>query len=308
MTLKNLACLAAGIAAGTMLIGAQAAWAQNGTIQGVVSDASGQPVVGAFVKVKNDEKRLTFMVISQERGQFSFKDLPVGTYRVQGVGNGMQSEWFPDVKVASGVDAKVGVSLNVKQGTALPPAWPQRIPEADVLKASKDAKDLPAGDGKELVAERCTSCHDVLRIVVKRSNEDDWSHTVERMRTRMAIALQPDLSQDENSKIVKYLVAHFGELQPYDANSRLPRTVMTGKALHYRAVTYALENTHAEPHDVAVDPKGNPWVSERAGKLGKLDMANLSFTEYDTPPGPASKDRQSSRQSADRFQGHPLGR
>ena len=76
------------------------------------------------------------------------------------------------------------------------------------------------------MAEKCTSCHNVLRIVVKRSNEDDWSHQVQRMRTRMAIALQPDLSQDENSRqIVKYLVAHFGELQPYDANSRLPRTV-----------------------------------------------------------------------------------
>ena len=102
MTLKNLACLAAGIAAGTMLIGAQAAWAQNGTIQGVVSDASGQPVVGAFVKVKNDEKRLTFMVISQERGQFSFKDLPVGTYRVQGVG-----QWHAE-RMVPGREGRVG--------------------------------------------------------------------------------------------------------------------------------------------------------------------------------------------------------
>src|SRR3954452_10014085 len=185
MTLKNLAYLAAGIAAGSMLIGAQAAWAQNGSIQGVVSDANGQPVVGAFVKVKNDEKRLTFMVISQERGQFSFADLPAGTYRVQGVGNGMQSEWFPDVKVGTGVDAKAGVSLNVKQGNALPPAWPQRIPEADVLKASKDPKDLPEGEGKLLVGQKCNLCHDLLRVVVKRSNKDHWAHTVERMRGQM---------------------------------------------------------------------------------------------------------------------------
>ncbi len=295
MTLKNVTRhLTLGIAAGTLLMGAQAVLAaDDGSIQGVVSDASGKPVVGAFVKVKNDERRLTFMVISQERGQFSVKDLPPGTYRVQGVGGGLQSEWFPDVKVSSGVDAKAGVSLTTKVGPALPPAWPQRIPEADVLKASKDAKDLPAGAGKELVAEKCSSCHNVLRIVVKRSNKDDWSHTVQRMRTRMAIALQPDLTQAENDSIVNYLTAHFGEVQPYDANSRLPRTLVTGKALHYRAVTYSLVNTHAEPHDVAVDPHGNAWVSERAGKLGKLDAKTLQFTEYDTPPGPAPKDRQS---------------
>jgi streptogramin lyase len=92
---------------------------------------------------------------------------------------------------------------------------------------------------------------------------------------------------------VSYLVKNFGEIQPYDANTRLPRTLMTGKAVQYRAVTYALVNTHAEPHDVAVDPKGNAWVSERAGKLGRLDTKTLEFVEFDTPPGPAPKDRQS---------------
>ncbi len=82
-------------------------------------------------------------------------------------------------------------------------------------------------------------------------------------------------------------------MQPYDANSRLPRTLLSGKAVSYRAVTYDLVNTHAEPHDVAADPQGNAWVSERAGKLGKFDPRALTFTERDTPPGPAAKDRQS---------------
>ena len=246
------------------------------------------------MKVKNDEKRLTFMVISQERGQFSFKDLPAGTYRVQGVGNGMQSEWFPDVKVASGVDAKAGVSLNVKQGTALPPAWPQRIPEADVLKASKDAKDLPAGDGKELVAEKCTSCHNVLRIVVKRSNEDDWSHTVQRMRTRMAIALQPDLSQDR-------------EQQDRQVSRRSLRRASAVRRQQPSAA-------HGDDRQGAALSRGDLQPREHARgaarRGGRSEGQSLGFRtrrqarqarhgdarrsrEYDTPPGPASKDRQS---------------
>jgi hypothetical protein len=63
--------LTAGIATGVLLIAAQPVWAaEAGTVQGVVSDASGKPVAGAFVKLKNDQKRLTFMVISREQGRF----------------------------------------------------------------------------------------------------------------------------------------------------------------------------------------------------------------------------------------------
>src|SRR5262249_44193394 len=152
---------------------------------------------GAFVKLKNDQRRLTFMVISKDRGQFEAKGLPPGQYRVQSVGPEFQSEWFNNVTVTVGGDAKVGLALTTKRGPSLAPAWPQRIPEADVLKASKDPKDLPEGDGKALVAEKCNSCHNLLRVVVKRSNADHWAHTVERMRTRMVALPMPDLTDAE---------------------------------------------------------------------------------------------------------------
>src|SRR6266568_1484436 len=235
--------LAAGIAAGALLIAAQsiAAAQDRGSVQGVVSDASGQPVAGAFVKLKNDQRRLTFMVVTQAQGRFEAKDLPPGTYQVQGVGAGYQSQWFNNVTVtAGGEGAKVGLSLGERQGPALAPAWPQRIPEADVLKASIDPKDLPEGDGKSLVAEKCNSCHDLRRVVVKRSSHDDWDHTVARMRTRMAVASVPDLSDQETTKIVDYLVRHFNEVQRFDANSRLPTALQSGKAVSYRVVTYDL--------------------------------------------------------------------
>ena len=40
----------------------------SGVVEGVVKDGSGQPLAGAFVKLKNPERRLTFMVISQAQG------------------------------------------------------------------------------------------------------------------------------------------------------------------------------------------------------------------------------------------------
>jgi len=179
--------LTAGTAAGAILLAAQsmATAQERGSIQGVVNDASGKPVAGAFVKLKNDARRLTFMVVSREQGQFEAKDLPPGQYRVQGIAGAHQSEWFANVGVSSGGSAKVGLSLSNQRGAMLPPAWPQRIPEAQV---DKVALELPEGDGKALVAEKCTSCHDLRRTVVKRSNRDHWAHTVARMRTRMSVA------------------------------------------------------------------------------------------------------------------------
>ena len=51
-----------GIATATALFAASSVQAadENGSVQGVVKDASGQPVAGAFVKLKNDARRLTF--------------------------------------------------------------------------------------------------------------------------------------------------------------------------------------------------------------------------------------------------------
>ncbi|HLX16366.1 MAG TPA: carboxypeptidase-like regulatory domain-containing protein, partial [Bradyrhizobium sp.] len=74
--------LAVGIATGAVLIAAQSVQAadERGSVQGVVKNASGQPVTGAFVKLKNAERRLTFMVPSQEAGHFEAKGLPVGQY------------------------------------------------------------------------------------------------------------------------------------------------------------------------------------------------------------------------------------
>ena len=56
MTLRNVTLnLAVGIAAGIVLIATQPVRAADdrGSVQGVVNDAAGKPVTGAFVKLKN---------------------------------------------------------------------------------------------------------------------------------------------------------------------------------------------------------------------------------------------------------------
>jgi virginiamycin B lyase len=280
--------LAAGAALCALATAARAA-DDRGVVQGVVSGAAGQPVAGAMVKLTNAERHLTFMVVSREQGRFDANDLPPGQYVVQGIGGGFESSKSAAVTVQGGKSATIDLALTNKLGAMLPPAWPQRIPEEQIKGVSLD---LPAGDGKDLVDARCTTCHDAQRIVVKRTTLPEWAHIIERMRGAMAIANIPDISNQEAATIANYLTVTFKADQSYDANSRLPRDLLTGRATKYRAVTYDLVNHFAEPHDVASDPQGNAWVAERAGKLGRFDPRTYEFIEVTPPPGPAAAHRQ----------------
>src|SRR6202158_5147697 len=274
------------------LCGQLASAAENSsTVEGVVQDASGKPVTGAFVKLKNNERHLEFMVITQAQGRYSASNLPAGQYVVQRVGGGYQSNAAAPVGVAEGKTAKVDLSLATKQGPMLPRAWPMKTPEAQMVTVSKD---LPEGAGKGIVATRCVTCHDTERFVGFHMPRDNWAFTVRRMRGRMRTAKIRDLTADEAKLAIDYLATSFPPTRPVDLNDRLPRTLLEGKALHYRAVQYDISDTSvgAEPHDVAVDPHGNGWVSQRTGKLGRLDPKTLEYTEVSIPAGVAADDGQ----------------
>jgi virginiamycin B lyase len=285
--------LAAVFATALFLLGAQRARAaeNNSSIEGVVQDASGKPVTGAFVKLKNNDRHLEFMVISQAQGHYTVSNLPAGKYVIQGVGGGFQSSLSAPVEVAEGKTAKQDLSLTARQGPALPRAWPMKTPEALMVTVSKE---LPEGDGKKLVAARCTTCHDTERFVGFHMPREDWAFTIRRMRARIRTAKIRDLSEDEAKLALDYLSTNFAPVRQTDLNDRLPRTLLEGKALHYRAVQYDIYDTSlgSEPHDVAVDPHGNGWVSQRSGKLGKLDPNTLEYSEVSLPPGVAAPDGQ----------------
>ena len=100
MTLQLVVVMLAAIA----LLCPQSIRAQDraGVLQGVIKNSSGAPVSGAFVKMKNDDRRLTFMVISQAQGRYSVNSIPEGKYVVQGIGGDYQSEPSSPVEVVAG--------------------------------------------------------------------------------------------------------------------------------------------------------------------------------------------------------------
>ena len=247
------------------------------------------------------------MVISRARAASRPKDLPPGTYRVQGVGGELQSEWFNNVTVgAGGEGAKVGLSLNDSRA-GVGAGMPQRIPEADVLKASKDAKDLPEGEGKSWSPKSATLPRPAAHRGQALRPRSLGPHRQPHAHPHGDGQHCPTLTS-EYHQIVNYLSSKFARSAALRCQQPAAARILTGKAVHYRAVTYDLVNTHAEPHDVAVDPNGNAWVAERAGKLGRFDPKTLEFAEIDPPPGPAAEGSAEPRQSADRRQGHHVGR
>lgn len=283
--------LAIGVAASALLLCAQSAHAvpNAGTLEGIVKNAAGQPVTGAYVKLKNTDGRLTFLVASQAGGKFTAGDLPPGQYTIQGIGGGFTSAVSAPVTVDSNKTAKSDVTLANKQGPVLAGAWPGRLPEEEHEKVSLT---LPAGAGKALVEEKCTSCHNDNRIVVKRSEAADWAFTIRRMRINLAAAGLPDLSEQDASTITKYLSDNYKPLTGTDENARFPRTLATGDGTKFRVVTYNLPRPYSEPHDIAVDPTGVAWAAERAGMLIRFDPKLLEFTERPIPAGIAAPDRQ----------------
>ncbi len=281
----------AGLAAVVLLVlgytPAQSADIYKGTLEGVVKDASGNPVAGAFVKLRNTEKRLGFMVVSQEGGAFSAKQLPAGNYEVQSIGGDFQSKWSAPVAVPEQGSAKVDLALTDTRAPDLPPAWPRRLPPEIA-----ETMTLPEGPGKELAETRCNSCHTQGNWAGRGADRKYWHEQVVEMRGFMKEAGMPDFTDHEAEVLIEYFAKNWATKPPPDANSRLPRSLMQGEARKYRVVQYDLPNPRVEPHDVAVDPNGIAWSNQRlGGVISRFDGHTLAYTEIAPPMITAPKAR-----------------
>ncbi len=251
----------------------------SGVLQGVVTDSSGQPVAGAFVRLDSTDQRLTFMFISQGEGRYTANMLPAGSYVVQAIGNDFQSASAVPVDVSEHEAAQMDLALTVARAPDLPAAWPRRFPEHLAT-----ASSLPEGRGKEIIMTHCTSCHTEASVVTRRVDRETWESTITEMRELMAGVDLPDLSEEDIAVLMDYLTANLPPMPAPDPNSRLPRTLMQGEAMSYRVVQYNIENELAEAHDVAVDPWGIGWANQRTGgKISRFDPVSYEYREIGPP-------------------------
>src|ERR1700681_1166065 len=177
-----------------------------GSVQGVVKSASGEALPGAYVKLINPERRLTFMVVTQAQGRYTLNNLPPGDYTVQGIGDGFQSKPTP-VALTAGTPATADVSLTDKQGDVVPNGWirsPGRV-AGNELDAELPPPTLPAGEGKAIVEAKCNQCHFLRRLTQMRWTHNNWEQKIAWMRERIHERGAIDLTEQEQKTVVDYL-------------------------------------------------------------------------------------------------------
>ena len=67
------------------------------------------------------------------------------------------------------------------------------------------AKQFPAGEGQELVAGRCQTCHSAMLITQQRKDSTAWEKTTTLMEKWSA-----PLTPDDHATVIRYLLRSFG--------------------------------------------------------------------------------------------------
>ena len=62
-----------------------------------------------------------------------------------------------------------------------------------------------AADGKQILENACTACHNLARVQTQKLTQLEWKGIVERMKGRGA-----DVSDEDTSALVDYLVKIYG--------------------------------------------------------------------------------------------------
>ena len=92
-------------------------------------------------------------------------------------------------------------------GATAAPTEPQATPESTTppqgeatAVPTEAPSPPPALDGRTLLEERCTRCHDLSRVEQARKTTDEWRTTVERMVGKGA-----NLTPEEQEALIQYL-------------------------------------------------------------------------------------------------------
>lgn len=280
------------------------AWGANmaGGITGIVTNASGMPAPGAMIKARNTDRGMTVAVFSQAQGRYSIPNLLPGTYVVQAVGGGFQSDLKAAVTIGETQTVTANLVLTLRQhfqtvsssqaaeNRTLPKFYMHKNPE-EGLTSAQFAQWIPDEKWRETLMENCGHCHHALeRIVPRRASLDEWKISIGKMSFNpYGYFESANMTNQERDEIAAYLAKNFGPTTPPpDLDRYISKTWVTGEAAKAVITEYDLQ-PGALAHDVAVDSQGIGWVDEGThGMLGALDPRTQTYTRIPIPPGEPS--------------------
>ena len=77
--------------------------------------------------------------------------------------------------------------------------------------AVADAERLPPGDGRELIAVACTTCHDLTNVKSQKLSKDEWKVMVDRMVGYGTTFDGIRLDEEQVALAVNYLAMHYSK-------------------------------------------------------------------------------------------------
>src|SRR5512135_972290 len=100
---------------GCLFVAMQRSYAQTfrGGVNGTVTDQSGAMVPDAVIEIVNAGTSASSKTVSSSAGEFSFRDVPVGTYFVKVSASGFQPQKIQGVPVSAGTIYTLPIKLDI---------------------------------------------------------------------------------------------------------------------------------------------------------------------------------------------------
>ncbi|HYR86968.1 MAG TPA: cytochrome c [Terriglobia bacterium] len=120
-------------------------------------------------------------------------------------------------------------------------------------------QELPEGEGKKLLEERCTSCHDLKPVVSLKQSQSAWKEMVVKM-----VGYGAQLDDKEVDVAAEYLTKHFGPessasaAKAASAEEKIARRYVEGicSSCHDAGLIRATEATKEEWFDIVMRMNG----------------------------------------------------
>jgi streptogramin lyase len=265
-----------------LLFGFLSGGATAGTISGRVKGSGGEQFKGAFVRAQNVASNISVNVLSNRQGEFQIENLAPGKYRVRATAAGYKSDADIDVTV-EGMHP-VSVDFTLYKGAV---RWSDlSIYQGRVL--------LPDDPGKELLFDKCMSCHGyMLMMAGTHRDEDGWKAAVSLMRDVRNGVGDLRTTDQEAASIAQYLNNVFGidsklplptELPGYE---KVKHGEFSDEAMKIVYVEYDMPGPRRFPWNANPDNKGNIWMpfAKTANRIAKLNVSSGEVQEWNVPPG-----------------------
>jgi len=128
-------------------------------------------------------------------------------------------------------------------------------------------QELPEGEGKKLLEERCVGCHSLISVVTLKQNRDAWKKLVVRM-----VGYGAQLDDKEVYAATEYLTKYFGPessaaaAKPDSPEEKIAKRYIEGicSSCHDAGLIRSTEATKQEWYDIVMRMNGkDAGVSQR---------------------------------------------